>query len=98
MRIPLSDLFVAQSNLKRLGQISHIVESIKNNEYVEPIKVSEIEEDQYRVEDGTHRSVAYLISGRTHLEDGEYEIVPVNYSRATKIPLQDLANKILSGL
>ena len=96
MQISLDKLMVSQWNLNRVDQIKGIIDSIKNGEYVDPINVSELGDDIFRIEDGNHRAVAYFLSGRLSLNYGEFNIVPFNASRNTVGLLKDLVAELLS--
>jgi len=84
MRIPLSKLLVSQLNVNRKEQIPDLVDKIKQGDYISPIRISEVDDNKFRIEDGTHRAVAYILSGKKYLEYGEFELVPFNKYRATK--------------
>jgi hypothetical protein len=92
--IKLKDLMVTQNSVKRSEQLPELVEAINNGDYVEPIRISETDYGTFRIEDGTHRAVAYVLSGRESLTYGEYEIVPLNKNRNTIKPLLDFVATI----
>ncbi len=94
MIVQLNNLFTTQRKIERKDQIPEIIKAIKNGDYINPVLISEIGYNLYRIEDGTHRATAYLLSGRDVLEYGEFEIVPFNKSRPTLELLFDLVNEI----
>ena len=94
MEIELDKLYTTQSSAKRSHQIKDIIASIKDGDYIEPIHLSEIEDGVYRIEDGTHRAIAYYLSGKKELGYGEYEIVPFNPNRNTIMPLPKLVDLV----
>jgi hypothetical protein len=67
-------LFATQRNLRRAEQIPRLVEAIQRGEKIPPIRLSEADDGTIQVDDGHHRLIAYRLSGRTHLEQGEYEL------------------------
>ncbi len=92
MIIELNKLFTTQRKIERKEQIPGLITAIENGDYIDPVLISEIDHNIYRIEDGTHRATAYLLSGKDVLEYGEFEIVPFNKSRPTLTLLPDLVN------
>ena len=84
--IQIRKLLVCQQRVRNPEQIPSIADSIKEGAFVPPVFVSEMEDGLFRIEDGVHRSTAYLLSG-------EFEIVPFNGSRSTTGTLIDLIDK-----
>jgi len=93
MKIQINKLLVCQKRVRRAEQIPSIVKSIKLGEFIPPVIVSETGEGMFRIEDGVHRSISYLLSGREYIEDGEFYIVPFNRSRVTTGTLVELKEK-----
>ena len=97
MRISVNNLMVAQGCANRVEQISSLISNILQGKPVAAILVSEMENGQFRVEDGTHRAIAYCLSGREFIDDGndEFQIVPFNKDRNTMGSLKNLIVKVL---
>lgn len=68
----IAELYSTQRNLRRKEQIKELVKSIQNNEYIEPVLLSESEDGKVQVENGHHRVIAYYLSGRDVLKEDEY--------------------------
>lgn len=69
----IADLWVTQYNLHRADQIPSMVKVLLSGEKLPPILLQECEEDgEIEVVNGHHRLMAYWLSGRKKLEDGEY--------------------------
>lgn len=94
--IKIENLYVTQYYVDRIEQIPSIIQSIQNGEYINPIMISEIPGSyvNYRIEDGTHRAVAYVLSGRDELKYGEYQLVPFNNSRKTTNSLINFVDEL----
>ncbi len=91
MIVNLKEIFVTQRRISRFDVVEKLVSEIKEGNPITPIFISEMDEDVFRIEDGTHRGFAYLICGKYFLKDGEFQIVPFNFSRQTVGKLTDIS-------
>lgn len=61
--------------LRRKEQIAGMIQKLNDGGWLPPIIISQNEDEEFQLEDGHHRLVAYWLSGRTSLEEGEYILV-----------------------
>lgn len=72
----LSILFVSQRKLRSPGQLRALISSILAGDPIPLILLSEDDDGSVQVEDGHHRAVAYVLSGRERLETHEFILLP----------------------
>lgn len=72
--IPINSIIPMQRCLIRARQIPGIMNSIKNEEYIEPILLLS-SKNKIFLRNGHHRLEAYKRCGRTYLKDCEYFMV-----------------------
>lgn len=75
-------LYVSQRKLRRAEQIPALIEAIRNEDTIPPIRITEAEDGTLQIDDGHHRAVAYWLSGRRRLERHEYDLLLANRYRA----------------
>ena len=73
--VNLNAIYVTQRKLRNIDQLQAIVCAIENEEFLPPVRLAEFEDGSIHVEDGHHRCLSYLLSGRNFLEDYEYILV-----------------------
>lgn len=73
--ILIKDIYTTQKNLKRASQIPELLNAIKSNEYVEPITLAIARDNKIQVENGHHRLIAYILSGKQYLTKEEYNLI-----------------------
>lgn len=74
----LSTLFVSQRRLRNPDQITALVEAIRNNEPIPPVRLSEHDDGTIQLEDGHHRATAFWIAGIRKLNPQHYLLFPVS--------------------
>lgn len=65
-------LYSTQRSLKRRKQIEGLIQSILNEEYIEPILLSQNDVGTIQVENGHHQIAAYYFAGGEELKEWEY--------------------------
>ena len=90
----LSSAFVSQRKLRNPQQISAMSSAIAEGDLLPPILLSQDEDGSIQIEDGHHRAVAYLLSGRTSLLPHEYVVLPRERLRPRFGLLGDLLSRI----
>lgn len=73
--LEIENIWFTQKNLKRYKQISSIVESVINGDYIDPVLLQEDENGDIAIINGHHRIAAYWKSGRKYLRPCECIIV-----------------------
>lgn len=76
----LGQLLITHWNLRNPAQLSAMVQSIRNGEFLPPVEIIELPDGTRMIRDGHHRCLAYRLSGRTELYYGEYIILAVEES------------------
>ena len=71
----IQNIWVSQRMLRRKDQIAEMIRTLTNGGWLPPIIISQNEDEEFQLEDGHHRLVAYWLSGRTRLEEGEFFLV-----------------------
>lgn len=90
----ITQVYVTQRGLRRLEQVSLIVEAIRNGEYITPILLSENEDTTVQIDDGHHRIIAYWLAGRKQLNKNEYILVLTNRLRPRFGKVPDLLMRV----
>ena len=85
----LKNIHVGQSKLRNPGQLPEMVTTIQEGGALPPILLAETEDGVIFIQDGHHRSVAYLLAGRESLQWGEYLLLQVEHARSLKGKLTD---------
>lgn len=75
----IHNIFVTQRKLRNPDQLRGMIAAILRGESLPPIIL--VECDGIEIEDGHHRSIAYLLAGRDELLFGEYILVPKYLSK-----------------
>jgi len=88
-------LFVSQRKLRNPQQVFALVEAVKNNEFIPPVRLTESENGDVQVEDGHHRITAYWLSGRNILFNNEYILVQGNQRRPRFGRVPDFVKRVM---
>ena len=86
----IEELFVSQRKLRNVDQLAQMINSIENDECLPRIEILIDEFGNSQVNDGHHRLVAYWLSGRRILHDGEYLLIDSDRARARFGHVSDL--------
>lgn len=77
----INSIWVSQRSLKRVSQISSMVEGLRNFIVLPPILLGKTTDGLIRVEDGHHRLAAYWIYGRELVYNTEYVLVETDLEK-----------------
>lgn len=91
--LPIKGIFITQRKLNRPEQLPEIMASISLGAAVEPITLSKFEDGSIQVDDGHHRLVAYILCGRSSLNDDEYVLLPRDNYKNRFGTIQDLVSR-----
>ena len=78
----LNHIFVTQRRLRNVAQLPDLSRDVGVSLRVPPVILGELDDGTIFIIDGHHRCVAYLLSGRTTLQFGEYILCQVETGRA----------------
>ena len=78
----LNHIFVTQRRLRNVAQLPDLTRDVGVSLRVPPVILGELEDGTVFIIDGHHRCVAYVLSGRTTLQFGEYILCQVETPKA----------------
>lgn len=87
----LNRVFVTQWRLRNPSQLPALVEAVGCGAPFPPVLLAELEDGTVFIQDGHHRSLAFVLAGRTKLNWGEFTLLQVEHARPMRGKLMDAA-------
>lgn len=80
----IQNIWMSQHTLRRKEQIADMIRTLNDGGWLPPIVIIQNEIDEFLIEDGHHRLVAYWLTGRECLEEGEFLLIQKDHWKPSR--------------